>query len=200
MITDANLHRTLEEPYQIMKSKQLNELMIPISEYATIHDDADMAEAFRAFENETKRFGDAPYRHLSLIVIDDNNHVVGRLSQVDMMRALEPKYKEIGESRWIGRTMLSKKVLETLNDKFQFWEQPLDKLFQAVGNSKVKAYMQKPTEGEFVSENDTLNVAIHRIVMGHHHSLLVVRDKEIVGVLRSTDLFNTLYDLMAVSM
>jgi CBS-domain-containing membrane protein len=183
-----------------MKSKQLNELMIPISEYATIHDDADMAEAFRAFENETKRFGDAPYRHLSLIVIDDNNHVVGRLSQVDMMRALEPKYKEIGESRWIGRTMLSKKVLETLNDKFQFWEQPLDKLFQAVGNSKVKAYMQKPTEGEFVSENDTLNVAIHRIVMGHHHSLLVVRDKEIVGVLRSTDLFNTLYDLMAVSM
>jgi hypothetical protein len=37
---------------------------------------------------------------------------------------------------------------------------------------------------------------MHRIVMGRHHSLLVTRNKEIVGILRSTDLFNILYDML----
>jgi hypothetical protein len=60
--------------------------------------------------------------------------------------------------------------------------------------------MQEPTEGEFVTEDHTLNIAAHRIVMGRHHSLLVTRDQEIVGILRSTDLFNALYDMMAVCM
>ena len=86
-----------------MKTRQVKELMIPISDYATVHEDASMAEATRAFENEKKRYGEAPYRHHSLVVIDSNRHVVGRLSQVDMMHALEPGYNELGQSRWIGR-------------------------------------------------------------------------------------------------
>jgi CBS domain containing-hemolysin-like protein len=72
-------------------------------------------------------------------------------------------------------------------------------LCSALSNEKVKDYMQKPTEGEFVSETDTFNIACHRIVMGRHHSLLVTQGKKIVGILRSTDLFNSLCDMMAAS-
>jgi CBS-domain-containing membrane protein len=179
-----------------MKTMQVKELMVPISDYATVHEDATMAEAIRAIENEKKRYGDAPYRHQSLVVVDSKQHVVGRLSQVDMMRALEPRYNELGESRWIGRSVLSKKVLATIREQFQLWEQPLDVTCQAVWSAKVKDYMQEPTEGEFVSETDTLNIATHRIVMGRHHSLLVTRGRVIVGILRSTDLFNAIYDMM----
>jgi hypothetical protein len=178
------------EKEKVMKAKQVKELMVPISDYVTIHEKASMAEAIKAFESESKRYGNAPYRHHSLVVINDDQHVVGRLSQVDMMRALEPRYNELGEKRWIGRTALSKKVLATLREQFQLWEQPLEMMCQSVCNAKVKDHMQAPTEGEFVSETDTLNVAAHRIVMGRHHSLLVTRDKIIVGILRSTDLFN----------
>lgn len=180
-----------------MKTKHVKDLMIPISDYATVHEDANMAEAIQALENEKKSYGDAPYRHQSLVVIDSNQHVVGRLSQVDMMHALEPRYSELGESRWIGRTVLSKKVLITLREQFELWEQPLEVMCQAVCSAKVKDYMQEPTEGEFVSETDTLNVAAHRIVMGRHHSLLVTRGRVIIGILRSTDLFNVLYDMMS---
>ncbi len=57
-----------------MKSKQVSELMVPIADYATIHEDATMEEAMQALENENKSFGDAPYRHQSLVVIDKNQH------------------------------------------------------------------------------------------------------------------------------
>jgi len=180
-----------------MKSRQIKELMVPIEDYATIHEDATIAEAIRALESANKRHGDKPYRHQSLVVIDANRHVVGRLSQVDIMHAMEPRYTELGDARWIGRSVLSRQVLVTLREKFQLWERPLEDLCGVVQNVKVREFMQIPTEGEIVSETDTMNVAMHRIVMGRHHSLLVTRDKEIVGILRSTDLFNSLYDMMA---
>jgi len=182
-----------------MKTRQVKELMVPISDYASIHQDASMAEAFRAIESEKKRYGESPYRHQSIVVIDDNRHVVGRLSQVDIMRALEPRYSKLGDARWIGRSVLSKEVLTTLRESFQLWEQPLEAMCRTMGDAKVKEFMQEPTEGEFVSETDTFNVAIHRIVMGRHHSLLVTQGREIVGILRSTDLFNALYDMMAAA-
>lgn len=45
-------------------------------------------------------------------------------------------------------------------------------------------------------ENDSLAMAIHQIVMGQHQSLLVTKRKKVVGILRSTDAFNALYNQM----
>lgn len=180
-----------------MKTRQIKDLMVPIADYATIHEDATIAEAILALENEDKRHGDKPYRHHSLVVIDANRHVVGRLSQIDIMHSLEPRYKELGNPRWIGQSVFSRSALVALRETFQLWEQPLEEMCRIMGKVHVRDFMQIPNEGEFVDANDTMNVAMHRIVMGRHHSMLVTRDKEIVGILRSTDLFNTLYEMLA---
>jgi CBS-domain-containing membrane protein len=171
--------------------------MVPIADYATIHAEATIGEAILALENQNRRHGDKPYRHQSLIVIDDHRHVVGRLSQVDIMRAMEPRYMEIGEASWLGKSVFDRRALKAMREKFELWERPLDEMCRDIDRHKVKDYMQVPAEGEFVEEDDTMNVAMHRTVMGRHHSLLVTREGEITGILRSTDLFNTLYDMMA---
>jgi predicted transcriptional regulator len=56
--------------------------------------------------------------------------------------------------------------------------------------------MYTPKEGEYVSEEATLNEAIHQIVMGHHQSLLVTRNSGIVGILRLTDVFKHIFQTM----
>jgi len=182
-----------------MKNPLVKELMVPISDYATIHIDASMPEAIKAIESEKRRYKEGPYRHQSLVVIDDNNHVVGRLSQVDIMRSMEPNYSKLGDDRWIGRTILTKEVLKNLRESFKLWERPPYEMREAIRNACVKTFMQEPTEGEFVTEQDTFGTACHRVVMGSHHSLLVTRGKVIVGILRSTDLFNCLYDMIESS-
>ncbi len=53
--------------------------------------------------------------------------------------------------------------------------------------------MYSPTEGEYLSENATLDEAIHMLVMGYHQSLLVTRGRRIVGILRLTDVFATVF-------
>jgi hypothetical protein len=52
--------------------------------------------------------------------------------------------------------------------------------------------MYAPAKSEFVNEQTTMDEAIHRLIIGKHHSLLVTaaRDaREIVGVLRLVDVF-----------
>ena len=48
--------------------------------------------------------------------------------------------------------------------------------------------MKTKTDGEFIEIDTSLDEAIHQLITGSHQQLLVIADKEIVGVLRSTDL------------
>ncbi len=120
------------------------------------------------------------------------------MSQTDIMRALEPRYKKIGDMT-SGLAGLTSQMLVTIREEFRLWERPIEVLPAIINELKVAEVMQIPTEGEFVMETDTLNIARHRIVMGNHHSLLVTRGKLIVGILRSTDAFNALYDMLELS-
>jgi CBS domain containing-hemolysin-like protein len=57
--------------------------------------------------------------------------------------------------------------------------------------------MYTPTEGEYVPMDATLDQALHQLVVGHHQSLLVTKDgKEIVGILRLTDVFQEVCEMM----
>ena len=60
----------------------------------------------------------------------------------------------------------------------------------------MRDVMYSPSEGEYVREDATLAEAIHQLVIGRHQSLLVTRDKDIVGILRLTDVFTEVCDRM----
>ena len=66
------------------------------------------------------------------------------------------------------------------------------------GRLRVEDFMQAPTEGEYVDEDTSLNTAIHQLVRGSHMSLLVTRKQEIVGILRSADVFAAVFHTMKV--
>ncbi len=81
--------------------------------------------------------------------------------------------------------------LAELND---LWDKPLIELCELLLKRKVGDFMYTPNETAYVNEKDTLDLAMHRIVLGPHHSLLVVGgdNEKIVGVLRSIDIFDEL--------
>ena len=77
-----------------------------------------------------------------------------------------------------------------------FLPTPLDDICRKAGEQNVKQFMGTPTEGEYVSEGASLDVAIHQLIMGHHQSLLVTRGGKIVGILRLTDVFAVVFHRM----
>jgi len=176
----------------------VEDLMVPIEEYATVNEDATLYEAVKALEKaqeelDRKRYH---YLHRAILVLDKNRKVLGKISQLDVLRALEPKYKGMGDMRHLSRTGFSLDFIKSMMEKYALCEVPFTQMCREAANLKVKDYMYKPEEGEYVEIDASLCEAIHILVMGQHQKLLVTRDGEIVGILRLTDVFKEVFQTM----
>jgi CBS domain-containing protein len=173
----------------MMLAKKVKDLMVPLSEYATCSEEANLNDAVNALETAQKEFDQTRDRHRAILIFDANRRVVGKLSQLDVLRALEPKYMEMGQAGSTARQAFSPSFLKSMMEHYRLWDQPLDDICKKAVKRKVKEFMYTPTEGEYVKEEASLDEAIHQLLMGHHQSLLVTRGDDIVGVLRLTDVF-----------
>ncbi len=181
-----------------MKSYSVNELMVPLSEYATVSEDATLYEAVLALEEAQEKFEDkhTRYRHRAILILDKDKNVVGKLSQLDVLRALEPKYQNLFEGKASHRFGFTKEFMKSMLQQHSLFASPLEDICHKAGAKNVKEFMYTPSEGEYVSEDASLGEAIHQLIMGHHQSLLVTRGGKIVGVLRLTDVFAAVFHKM----
>ena len=173
---------------------KIKELMVPISEYATVSHTASLWETMRSLENAKKKFDDRPYRHRSVLVLNDAGRVIGKVSQVDIMRALEPNYKSIGSDISLSRFGFSATFITAMESQYNLWKRSADKILDDLDSIRVTDVMYKPADHEHVKASDDLTSAIHQFVMGRHQALLITEKKRIIGILRSTDAYNALYE------
>ncbi len=181
-----------------MKSYTVKDLMVPLSEYATVTEDATLYDAVLSLEEAQEKFEDkhTRYRHRAILMLDKNRNVVGKLSQLDVLKALEPKYRDMIEGAGSHRYGFTKQFMKSMLEDYNLFANPLDDICRKAGEQPVKKYMQTPTEGEYVSEDASLETAIHQLILGNSQSLLVTRDEKIVGVLRLTDVFAAVFHRM----
>jgi CBS domain-containing protein len=179
-----------------METRKAKDLMVPLEEYATVSEHASLVDAVTALERAQQLFDRNHYPHRAILVFDRNGKIVGKLSQRDVLRGLDPELAKhgpvqsvLGRARdaaihygfskaWIG-AMLTELARE----------KPLDELCDKAADIRVRDIMYTPGEREYVSEDTGLNEAIKKLVRGGHQSLLVTRRRDVVGVLRLTDVF-----------
>ena len=181
-----------------MKTFTVKDLMVPLSEYATVSEDATLYEAVLALEKAQESFEDrhTRYSHRAILILDKDGNVVGKLSQLDVLKALEPKYQDLLEGRGLQRFGLSKQFMQSMLQQYRLFAGPLEEICRKAGEKNVRQFMYEPGEGEYVTEHASLGEAAHQLIMGHHQSLLVTRDKKIVGILRLTDVFAAVFHKM----
>ncbi|MBN2123900.1 MAG: CBS domain-containing protein [Deltaproteobacteria bacterium] len=179
-----------------MKTIKVKEMMVPLAEYATVSEDATLFEAVMALEEAQKTFAQDRYRHRAVLVFDGNNRIVGKLSQLDVIRGLEEGYNKIGDLKGISHTGFSPEFIKSLIQSYELWQKPMDDICRSAVRVKVRDIMYTPTEGEFVEADAFLDEAIHQLVMGRHQSLLVTGESGIVGILRLTDVFTEICNTM----
>ncbi len=179
-----------------MKTYNVKDLMVPLPEYATVDEDATLFEAVMALEKAQLEYKNSSYQHRAILILNKEKKVVGKISQLDVLRALEPKYAEMQGIDGLSRHGISKQFSKSLMVQYQLFESPMKVICKTAGTKNVRDFMYSPTEGEYVSEDSTLDEAIHLLVLGLHQSLLVTRDEEIVGVLRLNDVFAAVFQTM----
>ena len=179
-----------------VKEFTIKELLVPLSEYATVPVGATLYDAILALEKTQEEFDHAKYRHRAVLVLDGRGQVVGKLSQLDVLDALEPEMDESREAEALRRFGFSPNLIWTVQKEKRPEGALSDAHLREAASLEVENFMKRPAEGEFVDQEAPLKQAIHQLIVGHHFSLLVTDEKRIVGILRLTDVFAAIFHMM----
>ena len=177
-----------------MQSIKVQELMVPLTEYATVSEDASLNDAVLALEMAQLHVEEGREKHRAMLVLDKKGHVVGKIDQWTVLWAIEPRYKHIGEIRETSRYGFNPEFLRSMVNSVGLWQKPLENLCKKAAEINVKEIMQVLTPTEFIREDSSIDQAIHQMVMGRHASLLVKKGDFVVGILRQSDVFKEICD------
>ncbi len=126
-----------------MKSYLVKDLMVPLSEYATVTEDATLYDAVLSLEAAQEKFEDkhTRYRHRAILILDKDDMVVGKLSQLDVLKALEPKYQDMIEGEGSHRFGFTKGFMQSTFEDYHLFTNPLDDICRKAGEQPVKKFM-----------------------------------------------------------
>ncbi len=179
-----------------MKEFKIVDLMVPLSGYATVSEDATLFEAISELEKTQKKFDQTRYRHRSILVMNRDGKIIGKLTQMDVLKALEPKYDAMLDRRKSHDLGFSREFMKSMLKDYRLFESSMEDLCCKAGEQNVKKFMRTPSVGEFIEESATLDEAVHQLILGNHQSLMVTRQGAITGLLRLTDVFEIVYRTM----
>ena len=183
-----------------MKDKKVKEVMIELSDYATVSEEDTLDTAIRTLKQarEDSRY---KHRHRAVLVYDKTGQIVGKISIRCILQSLEPKYFHFEHPDGTGNTGLSRfgfseEFLNSLIENYNLWNESLEDLVKKASGLKAKNIMYTPSNGEYVEEDATIAEAVHQFILGCHQSLLVTKNKKVVGIIRLVDIFELVCDIL----
>jgi CBS domain containing-hemolysin-like protein len=174
-----------------MKAIQVKEIMIPIANYITVKKGDSLLNVFQALENARK--SESERAHRDAIVVDDSGSFIGKVTMIDIFRALEPNYKKM--TKRFGGTLTDKFVMDAVR-QFNLWLEPEEDICKRAGDKQVADVMHVTEKTEILQESDTLEKALNLYVMGVHQPLIVKNGDAVTGVVRFGDLFEVVRKLL----
>jgi CBS domain-containing protein len=184
----------------MMKEKKIKEIMIPLSDYATVSEEETLVTAIKALkqvQNKTKQ----NYKHRAVLAYDKDGNITGKLSIQCILKALEPKYRQFEhpgshESIGLSRFGFNNDFLSSLLDNLSLWDETLEELVKKASKLKVKDIMYTPSNGEYVDENAPIAEAVHQFILGCHQSLLVMKEDKVIGIIKLADIFDLVCEIL----
>lgn len=161
-----------------MIANQIRDILVPVEEYPRVHEDATLRDAFAALR-EAQATG-RRYRHV--LVLDEQEHLIGLIGMHDLLHGLFPDYLLAGEhSRFEG-------AVDDLAALTSIWRDTcLEQCPQAAGKP-VREFMG-PVKAT-VASDAPITLAAYLLVQHRASMLPVTEGDRVVGVCRMIDVFN----------
>ena len=175
----------------------VRELMVTAAKCGCIHQDVTIREAILLLErrHDGPRAGGEALEYGDLLVLNNDNLVVGKLSPTEIVINMDPIFQNQEGLEPIAHTAtagLTPALLKSLTQDMPSRCESFEQICQNVLNLTVKDCMSPPNSNECVLGSETLEGAIHKFATGNHQSLMVTSGERIVGILRLSDVFQQL--------
>jgi hypothetical protein len=179
-----------------MKTITVRELMVPLQKYATVPREATLREAILALERAQMTLDPSRHKHRAILVLDESGKVVSKITMKNILLALEPNYGKVEGMGVLERSGFSPDLIKDMLGSNALWAEPLQFFGERAAMLKVSDFIQAPSEGEYIDENATLGEATHQLIVQPYLSLLVTSGDEVVGILRLSDVFTKICDII----
>ncbi len=141
-------------------------------QYGVIHQNASVKEAVeQILKGDTRPTG---HKNVSLMVVDDNNNLVGTISMYYILYFLRPSYLLYG----IDSSEVSVRA-------------EVEEFIGQVQGKKVRDIMN--TDGITAHPDDPMMLVLDRMMRNRLRRLPVVKEGEMLGVIYMTDIFHYLF-------
>jgi CBS domain-containing protein len=171
-----------------MYNKKVKDLMIPLDQYAVIGQEATLLDAINSLDAAQRSAPRNRQQFRAVLVLDNNKKIIGKVGHFAFLKALEPKYNMLSDMNNLTKAGLSSDFIQTIMDNYDLLQDNIYDICVQATTIKVKDIMHPVTES--IDEDDTLEEAIHKIIMWESLSILVRKDNDIVGIIRLSDIFN----------
>lgn len=170
--------------------KRVGDIMIPVSQYPSVRDNATLREAIDIIEQAQLEVALRKSLPRVLLVFDAIDVLVGYVRRRDIMRGLEPTFLS-------SETLQYRKKLFDVAVDPNLMELTYDRVVRGIreqANRPVSDVM-RPIE-TIINADDYIVKAVYEMVSLDLTMIPVVQEQRLVGVIRSVDLFHELAQML----
>jgi CBS domain-containing protein len=170
--------------------------MVPLEAYATVSREATLREAILALERAQMTLDPSRHKHRAILVLDEGGKVVSKITMKNILVALEPNYGKVEGMGVLERSGFSPDLIKDMLKNNALWSEPLQLFGERAAKLKVCDFIQAPSADEYIDENTSLGEATHQMIVQPVLSLLVTSNDEVIGILRLSDVFTKICDII----
>ncbi len=170
-----------------MENIKVKDLMIPIDEYSIVDQDDTLIDVIHSMEIPPEQINLNRHPHRAVLVVDEDNNIIGKIGHHGFLMALEPKYNNIDNLDEVTSLGVSSEYLKSIMEDLSLWEDKITNICKRAGNIIVKDVMHPVKKN--IEEDASIFIAIHKLIMWQCLSLLVTRKSRIVGIIRLSDIY-----------
>jgi len=166
--------------------KKVRDLMVPLHEYAVVEEDDSLLDALDALEASQACLPPGRFLHRAVFV-RRGEEIVGRIGHLTFLEAFLRQGDSIFRSPLIDAAGVSEEMVATSLGHIKALAEDFGGLCDRARHMRVGDIMRPAALR--IDENASLRRAMEMLSGARALALLVTRGREVVGVLRSSDVF-----------
>ena len=170
--------------------RQGKDIMLSISAYAVVEEDATLQEALQALKESVAQLPPDRQPHRAVLVRNRRGEIIGKFHYFAFLRALVPDRRSFGSTGLLERAGVGDDLRESSMRMLDFLTGDLVDICERARSVKIRDFYTSATVS--IQEDAPLSDAIGMFLSHQTLSLLVRRREETVGILRLSDLFDEL--------
>lgn len=173
-----------------MEPTRVQDIMLSLSEYAVVSEDATLAEALRVLDEAQEKVPPGRQPHRAVLVRNKAGEIVGKLGHLAFLAALLPRGRTLFVDSRVERAGIGDDLIESSVRALSLLDDDLVDLCERASHVRVgDACMPIDVHLDCKA---SLAEAIRKLTERRTLSLLVTCRGETVGILRLSDLFEEL--------